>query len=53
MDGSLCVLFTAHGGSGNWAVLDDRRQRNGSTGQPPGASIFDGHREACEPMHPT
>ena len=53
MDRSLRMLFTVCGGSSNLAVLDDRRRRNGSTGQPPGASIVDGHSEVCEPTHPT
>ena len=31
------------GRSGNWMVLDNRGWGNGPTGQPSGASIFDGH----------
>ena len=46
-----CCLLRACGRSSNWAVLDDGGQRNGSTGQPPGASIFDGHREAWVSPH--
>ena len=40
MDRGLCALFTACGRGGDWVVLDDGRRRNGSTGQPPGASIL-------------